>query len=266
MSYLFFWVIYTLLAELSLILRWVMTLRDWLKAEPFTLSMSSGFFSFFAHAGMLSALEQESLVPSRVTGSSAGALVGACWASGCSSEELKSRLFSLNKSDFWDPSVGFGLLKGDRFRTLVASVCKVGRLEKCRVPVALSVFDLLALKTKVFTEGDIAATVSASCAFPLLFQPVRVQNRYYLDGGIKDRPGMHGLDEGERVFYHHITSRSPWRTKNSKALKVPDRVNMKVLATQGLPRVGPGNMSDGRLAYVMAKQKTIEALNSPLER
>ena len=241
-----------------------MVLRDWLTEKPFTLSMSSGFFSFFAHAGMLSVLEEEGLLPSKVTGSSAGALVGACWSSGCSSEELKKRLFSLNKHDFWDPSIGLGLLKGDRFRVLVADVCKVDLLQECRVPVALSVFDLLTLKTQVFNEGCIQDIVSASCAFPLLFHPVRVANRFYLDGGIKDRPGMEGVEKGERVFYHHITSRSPWRTKNSKALKVPARDNMQVLASEGLPRVGPSNITDGRLAYEMAAEKTRLALNSPL--
>jgi len=53
------------------------TLRNWLRAEPFTLTMSSGFFSFFAHAGMLSVLEKEKLLPSRITGSSAGRVPGA---------------------------------------------------------------------------------------------------------------------------------------------------------------------------------------------
>ncbi len=241
-----------------------MALRDWLNAEPFTLSMSSGFFSFFAHAGMLSVLEQEHLLPSKITGSSAGALVGACWASGCSSAELQNSLFNLNKNDFWDPSIGLGLLKGNRFRDLVGVVCKVGSLQECRVPVALSVFDLLTLNTKVFNEGVIQDTVSASCAFPFLFQPVRINNRFYLDGGIKDRPGMSGVNQGERVFYHHITSRSPWRTKNSKALNVPSRENMQTLAIDGLPRVGPGHIMDGRLAYEMAAEKTLKALNSPL--
>lgn len=241
-----------------------MTLRDWLAAEPFTLSMSSGFFSFFAHAGMLAALEQENLLPSRVTGSSAGALVGSCWASGCSSAELKAHLFGISKADFWDPSIGFGLLKGDRFRGLVDAVCKVKLLQECRVPVTLSVFDILSRQTKTFSQGEIHTVVSASCAFPLLFQPVRVNNRYYLDGGIKDRPGLEGVIQGERVFYHHISSRSPWRSKNSAALKIPARQNMQVLAIQGLPRVGPSKMAVGREAYASALKKTLEALRAPI--
>ena len=238
-----------------------MTLRQWLQSEPFTLSMSSGFFSFFAHCGMLSALEGEGVLPAKITGSSAGALVGGCWASGCSSEELKDRLFELSKDDFWDPSIGLGLLKGELFRQMVSDICKVETLQACRVPVEFSAFDLLTFKTHSLTQGCIESAVSASCAFPFLFQPVRVGKRYYLDGGIKDRPGMFGLAEGERVFYHHIASKSPWRRKNSVALNIPQRVNMQVLAIQGLPRVGPNSMEQGKYAYKMAKESTLSALD-----
>ena len=241
-----------------------MTLRHWLQSEPFTLSMSSGFFSFFAYCGMLSALEGEGLLPAKITGSSAGALVGACWASGCSSEELKERLFELSKHDFWDPSIGLGLLKGGMFRRMVADICKVEFLQACRVPVGFSAFDLLTLKTHTLTEGSIQSVVSASCAFPFLFQPVKVGKRYYLDGGIKDRPGMSGLADGERVFYHHIAARSPWRRKNSAALNIPQRANMQTLAIQGLPRVGPESMEQGRYAYKMAKESTLAALDKRL--
>ena len=68
------------------------TLRDWLRQKPFTLTLSSGFFSFFAHCGMLSVLEEEGLTPQRITGASSGAMVGACWASGRRIADLKPRL------------------------------------------------------------------------------------------------------------------------------------------------------------------------------
>ncbi len=76
-----------------------MNLHDWLAEQPFTLSMSSGFFGFFAHAGMLTALTEQGLKPSKITGASAGALVGGCYASGCSIAELKAELFSLQRAD-----------------------------------------------------------------------------------------------------------------------------------------------------------------------
>ncbi|MGB1581430.1 MAG: patatin-like phospholipase family protein, partial [Nevskiales bacterium] len=58
------------------------SLREWLSESAFGLTMSSGFFGFFAHSGMLSALEDEGLTPARLSGSSAGALTAALWASG----------------------------------------------------------------------------------------------------------------------------------------------------------------------------------------
>ncbi len=241
-----------------------MTLRDWLQAQPFTLSMSSGFFSFFAHCGMLSVLEEEALLPTKITGSSAGALVGACWASGCTTHELKERLFTLDKGDFWDPAPGFGLLKGNKFRNMVSEVCQVDRLQDCHVSVVLSAFDLLTCKTHRLTEGPIQQAISASCAFPLLFQPVLLNSRYYLDGGIRDRPGMSGVVSGERVFYHHIASRSPWRRKNSRALQLPTCTNIQSLAIEGLPRVGPNSLPMGKAAFEMAQHKTRITLDAPL--
>ena len=38
------------------------TLREWLAEEPFALAMSAGFFGFFAHTGVLLALEEAGLI------------------------------------------------------------------------------------------------------------------------------------------------------------------------------------------------------------
>ena len=67
------------------------TLREWLAEGPYTLAMSSGFFGFFAHAVVVSVLEEEGLPPARVCGSSAGALVGGLWAAGLPAARLADR-------------------------------------------------------------------------------------------------------------------------------------------------------------------------------
>ena len=237
-------------------------LKAWLQAEPFTLSMSSGFFSFYAHAGMLAALIEADCKPSKVTGSSAGALVGACWASGHDPDTLKAELFALSKDDFWDPGIGLGLLQGRRFREKLAAFLKVDSFADCRVPLALSVFDLNSRETQVMQSGDLVNAVYASCAFPLLFQPINIDGRYFIDGGVKDRPAHAALLPGERVLYHHIKSRSPWRKKNSKGLIVPERENMQVVAFDGIPRVGPNKMDQGVLAFDAAYEQMRASLES----
>ena len=39
------------------------SLAEWLAEAPFALTMSSGFFSFYAHTGFLSVLEENKLLP-----------------------------------------------------------------------------------------------------------------------------------------------------------------------------------------------------------
>src|SRR5215831_14799966 len=84
------------------------TLREWLAAGPYTLALSSGFFGFFAHAGVMSVLEEEGLLPGRVCGSSAGALVGGLWAAGVAARRICDELLALRREHFWDVRPGLG--------------------------------------------------------------------------------------------------------------------------------------------------------------
>lgn len=217
----------------------VTTLRDWLREAPFTLTLSSGFFGFFAHAGAVSALEEAGLVPARITGSSAGALVGGLWAAGVGTRRIRDELLALRREHFWDPAPGFGLLRGALFRSRLDAILPVHRFEECPIPVAVSAFDVLARRTAVLDRGPLAPALHASCAAPLLFQPVRIGSRAFVDGGVLDRHGLAPVAEGERVLYHHLTSRSPWRRRDSPALRIPSRPSLRAIAIEGIPRMGP---------------------------
>lgn len=215
------------------------TLRAWLAEGPFALALSSGFFGFFAHAGALSALEEEGLLPERLCGSSAGALAGGLWAAGLPAARLRAELLALRRADFWDPGPGAGLLRGRLLRARLEALLPVDRFEACRRPLALSAFDVWRRRTVVLDAGPLAPAIHASCAAPLLFQPVRTGGRTLLDGGILDRPGLAGLGPAPRVLYHHLASRSPWRRPGSPALRVPVRPGLRAVSTPGIPRLGP---------------------------
>src|SRR5688500_9666487 len=174
--------------------------------------MSSGFFSFFAHTGFLTVLEDEGLLPSRLSGSSAGALVGAAWAAGLDAPLLAGELERLQRADFWDPGLGPGLLRGRLFRERLQRLLPKTTFDRGRAPAAVSVFQVRTRKTCVVDRGDIATAIHASCAVPFMFHPVWIDGRAYLDGGILDRPGLEGMPTTEkRVLFHHISSKSPWR-------------------------------------------------------
>jgi NTE family protein len=240
------------------------TLAEWLGQQPFAMGMSSGFFGFYAHTGALAALEERGLRPSRVAGSSAGAMVGGLWASGRDAADIGSELRKLSRDEFWDPAPGLGLLRGRAFRRRLESALVERSFSRCRVPVSISVFDILSRRTVSVTDGDLASAIHASCAVPGLFHPVWRQGRLLWDGGIADRPGVFGLLAGERTFYHHIASRSPWRRLQSKALAIPDRPNMVALSIPGLPRPGPFRLEEGPRALEFARETTAAALDRPI--
>jgi NTE family protein len=238
----------------------VPTLREWLREAPFTLAMSSGFFGFFAHAGVVSVLEEEGLRPARVCGSSAGALVGGLWAAGVPAPRIREELLALRREHFWDPAPGLGLLRGARFRRRLEAALPVALVEDCPTPLAVSAFDLATRRTAVLASGPLAAALHASCAFPFLFQPVRLEGRLLLDGGVLDRPGLAAVRPGERVLCHHLTSRSPWRRRDSPALRVPEGPGLRSVALPGLPRAGPYRLERGREAMRLAAEGMRRAL------
>lgn len=238
-----------------------MTLSEWLAQGPFTLSLSAGFFGFFAHAGSLSALGAAGHVPARVAGASAGALVGGLWAGGVDADVMERELLRLKREDFWDPAPGLGLLRGRLFRERVRQLLHQHTFESARAPAALSAWDVLSRRTVILASGDLPAAICASCAFPGMFQPVWVGGRPLLDGGIADRPGHLGLRERERVLFVHLASKSPWR-RNVPA--VPVREGMVTVVARDLPRLGPFRLKRAPDAFERARTAMKAALASPV--
>lgn len=235
-------------------------LGDWLAEKPFALAMSSGFFSFYAHTGMLDALVGAGLRPQLVAGSSAGALVGGAYAAGLDAHVLAERLLRLRREEFWDPSPGAGLLAGKKFDQLLREMLPTTQMRACRLPIRISAFDIARRTTTVLDDHDLAHAIRASCAVPALFHPVWIDRRAYWDGGILDRPGLAGIADGERVLFHHIGSKSPWRLR----LSTPKRPGMVTLVIENLPRSGPFRLDAGRRALELARDRMKRALDAKI--
>jgi NTE family protein len=240
------------------------TLREWLAEEPFALGLSAGFFGFFAHAGVVQALEEQGLWPARAAGSSAGALVAGLWASGRDADAIGDVLRGLRRADFWDPALGPGLLRGARFRALLERHLAARTFADCRFGLGVSACDLLGRRTRALDRGPLAPAIHASCAFPLLFQPVWLAGRPHADGGILDRHGLASLPARGRLLYHHLGSRSPWHRPGSRALQAPARAATVTLVIDGLPRLGPFHLEEGPAALARARAATRRALDTKL--
>jgi NTE family protein len=241
----------------------MVTLGEGLSRGPFGLAMSSGFFSFYAHTGMLAALTARGLAPAHVAGSSAGAMISAAWAAGVPLDELAAFLVRMRRVDFWDPAFGPGLLAGKKFDALLRQILPLERIEACRVPVRISAFDILARTTRILARGDLATAIRASCAVPAMFQPVWIDRRPHWDGGILDRPGLAGVPAG-RLLFHHISAHAPWSRANAPVLAIPTRADMVTLVLDDLPRANPFRLDAGREALRVARAATERALDLPV--
>lgn len=254
----------------------MVSLADRLRTEPFELILSSGFFGFFAHAGVVQALEEASLRPALVGGSSAGALVAGLWGAGVSAAQLRDRLFALERADFWDPDplLGFagargpGLLRGDRFEQLLRDALDlvgVHRFADCRTPVRVVAFDVGARRTVTLHDGLLVPAIRASCSVPGMFQPARIDRRLLLDGGIADRAGIAAASDGARVLYHHLPTHSPWRRFTPSQNRVPARPRLHLLHEPALPRMSPFHLHRGPRAFDLARRMVLRALAAPAD-
>ncbi len=245
------------------------TLADELGAAPFELILSSGFFGFFAHTGVVSALEELGLRPAAVGGSSAGALVAGLWGAGLPAAAIRDRLFRLKRTDFWDPDPLFwwrgGVLRGERFAALLEEALaptKVALLEECPTPVRVVAFDVARRQAVALSTGSLTSAIRASCCVPAMFQPTRIGSRRFLDGGITDRPGILAASENVKVLYHHLPATSPWRRFTPRQNQAPKRAGLTMLCEPTLPRLSPFHLERGPQAYELAYRMTRRALQT----
>ncbi|MCH9696676.1 MAG: patatin-like phospholipase family protein [Gammaproteobacteria bacterium] len=242
------------------------TLKDWLQDQPFALALSSCYFGFFAHIGVLSALEDHNLIPNKISGASAGALAGSMWASGNSMPTLTSLLFTVQRQSFWDPSLGFGLLKGERFRETIVEMAAVTTLEQCKVPISVSAYDVKNRATHTFNSGNLAACVYASCTVPLLFQPIRINGRIYLDGGIKDWAGSKGLEHYERQLQIGLYRKQRYLLDITSTRYKKIHHQTRLLALKDLIAVSPNAMHLGKDLFYQAREAMLTAIHQPVAK
>ena len=234
--------------------------REWLERGPYTLVLGAGFFGFFAHAGVLAALDGAGTPPARVVGVSAGALAGGLHAAGLDPAALRHLLLSVRKDDFWDPGLPLGgLLKGRKFDALLrAALGDVTTVEACPTPLTVLAARPLTRRVVPLRAGPLAPAIRASCAVPLLFRPVRAAGRWLVDGGLADRSGLTAVAADERVLYHHLPRRRPVRAEPERR----ETATRRVLSLD-LPAVSPDRLDLAPTAYETAREGAERWLDAP---
>ena len=154
-------------------------------APKVALALGGGAARGFAHIGVIKALEAQGIVPDIVVGTSAGAVVGALYAAGKSGFELQKLALQMEENQFSDWSLpDRGVLKGEALQAFVNRAVGGRPLEKLGKTFAAVATDLKSGEAVVFRTGDTGMAVRASSSVPGVFQPVAINGREYVDGGL----------------------------------------------------------------------------------
>ena len=144
------------------------------RAPQIGLALGGGFARGIAHIGVLKVLEQEDIPIRAVTGTSVGALIGACYCSGLSIAEMEEVAHSVRFTTFarWTVS-RFGFASNDRMVAFLNRTLKVKTFEELRIPLGVTATDFNTGEGVVFHSGSIVDPVRASCAYPVPSRPLR---------------------------------------------------------------------------------------------
>ena len=151
------------------------------------LALGGGAARGFAHVGVIQVLEEHGLRPSYVTGTSAGSLVAAFYASGKSGAQLQQISEAMDEATIADwslPIFGRGMLRGEALARYVNAQVGGQLIETFPMPLGIVATDLQSGQSILFQRGDTGTAVRASSAVPAVFQPVAIGGREYVDGGL----------------------------------------------------------------------------------
>jgi NTE family protein len=149
------------------------------------LVLGSGAARGFAHVGVIKTLEARGIVPDIVVGTSAGSVVGALYAAGYRGSDLQRVALQLDESTLSDWSLpNRGVFKGEALQDFINRAVQGRPIEKLNRVFAVVATDLGSGEQVVFRRGDTGAAVRASSSIPGVFQPVVINGREYVDGGL----------------------------------------------------------------------------------
>ncbi|MCX5836610.1 MAG: patatin-like phospholipase family protein [Deltaproteobacteria bacterium] len=155
------------------------------KPAKIGLVLGAGASKGFAHIGVLKVLESHKIPVHMIVGTSVGSFVGSLYAYGYDAYQLQTMAFALQREDLIDlmlPDNGF--VRGEKLENYVNWALRNTTIEKLQLPFYAVATNIRTGEEIVFGVGNAGMAVRASCSIPGVFQPARISDKTYVDGGV----------------------------------------------------------------------------------
>ena len=164
------------------------------------LTLSGGVARGIAHIGAIKALRENDIEIDCVSGSSAGSIVAALYASNVSTEGMlefvkNASLYRIFKIAL--PKMGITNL--NYLKEKLEAFIEEDHFEALPKKLYLAVSNLNTGKCEYLNSGSVINSVLASCSLPFLFSPIEIGESIYVDGGLLDNFPVKPLIEIEKV-------------------------------------------------------------------
>jgi NTE family protein len=167
------------------------------------LALGSGGARGLAHILIFEVFEELGIMPSIISGSSIGAIMGASFASGTPSKEIKevvndlifhknSKFWQIHKKSDYTKMLNFmdfglkpgGIIKGEKFLKVLREEIKVNTFKDLKIPLKIVTTNFWDHSEIVLEKGDLHKAVISSFSLPGLFPPVKYGDKLLMDGGM----------------------------------------------------------------------------------
>ncbi len=154
------------------------------------LVLGTGGARGLAHIGVIKALEENNIPIDIITGTSIGALVGGVYAAGVKVSRMENIVSEVNKlmvAKILMPKLfAPGFIDNKRIIDFIKDLVGDVKIENLKIPFAAVATDLITGEEFIFNKGLLSEALMASIAIPTLFQPVLINGRYLIDGGLSN--------------------------------------------------------------------------------
>jgi NTE family protein len=149
------------------------------------ISLSGGGSRGIAHIGILKALDEAGIRISMVTGTSAGAIVGAFYCSGYTPDSIMEIIRETKLIKYVRPAISHsGLLKLETIVPIFQKYLKNDAFDALQIPLIVAATNVRLGENTFLHEGELIRSVLASCAVPVIFEPINLNGEIFIDGGI----------------------------------------------------------------------------------